>query len=391
MISAWPGVRLGEVLRTTTHEEPVDRSATYRLLGVRLDGQGPFLREAKAGSAISAARLAGVRTGDFIYSRLFAWRGAFGVIPHELGGCHVSAEFPTFEAVSGRIDLNFLAWWFHLPDTLRTVEAECSGSTPLTRNRLKEERFLDLKIPLPPLSEQRRIVNGIEELRRKVVSGGELARLSRLAAGALLPSALSHMQAGPGWKVTRIADCSTMSTGTTPPTARTEFFRGSLHWYTPGDLSFHRNLGASARTLSEAAVREGRARVFGPGTVLVVAIGASLGKVAMVSERCSANQQITGIKFSAEILPEYGYWCVRRLYGELRSAAPQATLPIINQRRIGELRVSFPPLPEQRRIVAYLDDLQAKVDALKTLQEKTGAELDALMPSILDKAFRGEL
>ena len=51
----------------------------------------------------------------------------------------------------------------------------------------------------------------------------------------------------------------------------------------------------------------------------------------------------------------------------------------------------IPPLLEQRRIVAYLDDLQARVDALKRLQAETAAELDALLPSVLDKAFRGEL
>jgi type I restriction enzyme S subunit len=58
------------------------------------------------------------------------------------------------------------------------------------------------------------------------------------------------------------------------------------------------------------------------------------------------------------------------------------------------INVPFPsnlPLPEQRRIVAYLDDLQAKVDTLKRLQTETAAELDALLPSILDKAFKGEL
>ena len=46
---------------------------------------------------------------------------------------------------------------------------------------------------------------------------------------------------------------------------------------------------------------------------------------------------------------------------------------------------------EQRRIVAYLDGLQAKVDRLKALQAQTRAELDALLPSILDRAFKGEL
>lgn len=47
--------------------------------------------------------------------------------------------------------------------------------------------------------------------------------------------------------------------------------------------------------------------------------------------------------------------------------------------------------PEQRRIVAELDALQAEVDALKRLQTGTAAELDALMPAVLDRAFRGEL
>ena len=46
---------------------------------------------------------------------------------------------------------------------------------------------------------------------------------------------------------------------------------------------------------------------------------------------------------------------------------------------------------EQRRIVAELDALQAEVDSLKHLQAETAAELDAVLPSILDKAFKGEL
>ena len=48
-------------------------------------------------------------------------------------------------------------------------------------------------------------------------------------------------------------------------------------------------------------------------------------------------------------------------------------------------------LDEQRRIVTYLNDLQAQVDELTTLQGTTQARLDALLPSVLDRAFRGEL
>ena len=51
----------------------------------------------------------------------------------------------------------------------------------------------------------------------------------------------------------------------------------------------------------------------------------------------------------------------------------------------------LPPISEQHRIVAYLDDLQAKVDSLKQLQAETAAALDALLPSVLDRAFKGKL
>jgi type I restriction enzyme S subunit len=62
-------------------------------------------------------------------------------------------------------------------------------------------------------------------------------------------------------------------------------------------------------------------------------------------------------------------------------------LNVADMRRVP---VPVPPLAEQCRIVAYLGGLQAKVDALKKLQAETAAELDALLPSVLDRAFRGE-
>jgi type I restriction enzyme S subunit len=53
--------------------------------------------------------------------------------------------------------------------------------------------------------------------------------------------------------------------------------------------------------------------------------------------------------------------------------------------------VAIPPLPEQRRIVSELDALQAEVETLEPLEAETAAESDALLPAILDRAFKGEL
>lgn len=69
----------------------------------------------------------------------------------------------------------------------------------------------------------------------------------------------------------------------------------------------------------------------------------------------------------------------------------QTTIPHLTGVKLKAYAVISPPLPEQRRIVAELDALQAEVDRLKELQRQTGEELDALLPAILDRAFKGEL
>jgi type I restriction enzyme S subunit len=66
-------------------------------------------------------------------------------------------------------------------------------------------------------------------------------------------------------------------------------------------------------------------------------------------------------------------------------------IPHIVLREIRAFPVPVPPLPEQRRIVAELDVLQGKVDALHALQSETAAELDALLPAGLAEAFAGRL
>jgi len=65
--------------------------------------------------------------------------------------------------------------------------------------------------------------------------------------------------------------------------------------------------------------------------------------------------------------------------------------PAINDTNLKKLKLIIPDIPEQNTIVTYLDNLHAEIDSLKRLQLETQSELDALIPSILAKAFKGEL
>lgn len=166
-MNRWPQVKLNELVQPVDRAQAVKPEGEYGLLGVRLEGRGPFLREAVTGVQTSASKLSRVATGDFIYSRLFAWRGAFGIIDEELDGCFVSNEFPLFRVDDAHLDVNYLNMWFQQPAVWRRVEKDCTGSTPLTRNRFKEKYFLNLAIPLPSLATQRAIIVRLHSLTGK--------------------------------------------------------------------------------------------------------------------------------------------------------------------------------------------------------------------------------
>jgi len=187
---------LGNVSQQINRFEPVLPDSEYRLLGMHSKISGPFIREVKKGAEISASKLNQVQTGDFIYSRLFAWQGSFGVIPEEMNGCYVSNEFPIFHLDPSRIVSKYLVYWFGLPHIQKSVEADCTGSTPGTRNRYKESFFNSLKIHLPPVSEQHRIVNKIKSLSSKIEETNKLRNEIRTDAQAMLRSAFQQVIEG---------------------------------------------------------------------------------------------------------------------------------------------------------------------------------------------------
>jgi type I restriction enzyme S subunit len=76
------------------------------------------------------------------------------------------------------------------------------------------------------------------------------------------------------------------------------------------------------------------------------------------------------------------------MFNERKQMTGQAN---VNATKLKALPIALPSLSAQQRIVAHINELQARVDALKQLQSETAVELDALLPSILDKAFKGEL
>ncbi len=394
MKKEWPKIRLGEVLTPVTREDWVDALKEYRLLGVRLDGNGPFLRETVSGTQTSATKLHRVAEGDFIYSRLFACRGAFGVIGHDLSDCHVSGEFPTFTPVPGRLDVSFLSYWFRLAPTIARVNDDCTGSTPLTRNRFKEQFFLALEIPLPPVAEQRRVVRRIEEVAAQVHEARTIRQQALEDAEALRASLVRSAIQDCHANEIELADIC-------------EAIIDNLHSnprYVPSGIPCIRspdvgwgelNLDAALRTDEAEYLRRTARGEPEAGDIVFVREGGGTGKCALVlpGQRFSLGQRVMMLRPNEKkVLPRFLlYQLLSPLVkdDQIARLSKGSASPHLNIGALRRFRFRLPALPEQERIVAELDALQVKIDALKRLQAETAASLDALVPAVLDYAFQG--
>lgn len=135
------------------------------------------------------------------------------------------------------------------------------------------------------------------------------------------------------------------------------------------------------------------ARNLPKNTILIVCIGASIGKVGLSGANGSCNQQINAIIPNSKFLPKFLFFsCSSNYFQEiLKNNASQTTLPIINKTEFSKLQIPLPPLQEQEQIAKHLDFVFEKAKALKELYTKELKDYEELKQSLLDKAFKGEL
>ena len=183
--------------------------------------------------------------------------------------------------------------------------------------------------------------------------------------------------------------CKTTSGGT-PDRKRVDYYGGNVAWIKSGELKDNL-IDCSEEYITEEGLSNSSAKIFPRGTLLVAMYGANVGMTGVLDIDAATNQAVCAIFPSDSLEKNYVWWFFRYMRSEFMKRSFGGAQPNISQKILRETTISIPPLGEQRRILAYLDDLQAKVNALKSLQEKTTNELDALLPSILDKAFKGEL
>ncbi len=182
-----------------------------------------------------------------------------------------------------------------------------------------------------------------------------------------------------------------VETGKTPSTTNENYFEnGNIEWYSPGDFTSLK-LGDSNKKITDLAVTENKLSLYPKNTILLVGIGATLGKVALTDRVCFTNQQINAIIPSNKMNPYFGLYYLDSIKEEIRNESNASTMAILNQSKTKDLIFILPPKKEQTAIASFLDHLTTQIDTLIEKKEQLIEKLKLQRQAIINEAVTGQV
>ncbi len=400
-MTKWRMVRLEKLAMPIERPEVPVPGITYRQIGVKLWGEGAYQRETIDGGATKYKTLSLVEADDIIVNKIWARNGSVALVPTSLAGSYVSSEFPTFSPIREELEPR----WFHWISKTKFFWDQCNEKSRGTsgKNRIRPEHFLKIEIPLPSPSEQRRIVARIEALAAKIEEAqlirGEMIEEADKAVSSKARKILGTI-VEPVTELEKWLDSSRDGIQTGPFGAQLnsqEFQNSGVPVLTIRNVQYGGLDVSGAKHVSEDKARQLTRYAVQEGDMLFARMG-TVGRCCIVpreSDGWLINYHIIRVALNrSRVEPKFIHWTIRcseNVKAYLEEKIRGATREGVNSKIVSSLPCRVPSLSQQRRIVAHLDDLQAKVGGLKQLQTESTAKLDALLPSILDKAFQGKL
>lgn len=380
--NGWPLAPIGELLVRNEQVANVSPAEKYREVTVRLWGNGVVLRREVTGAELSGRRFM-VSADQFIMSRIDARNGAMGIVPSELDRAVVTNDFPTFNTIRSRLLPAFLGWLSKTPGFVDACRSASEGTT--NRVRLKEDQFLRLTIPLPPLEEQRRIVARIDRLAAKIEEAIALGQQCDTVSKSLL---MSQFQ--------RITDSAVRRPlGEVAPLLRRpaeidpagEYPQVSVRSFGKG--TFHNP------SLQGGEITWQKPHLVRCGDILVSNIKAWEGAIAVADReddgRFGSHRYLTFAPVDGVATAHF--LCFYLLSPEglyhVGEASPGSAdrNRTLSSKKMMEIEVPVPEFKAQQQF----DRLLQRIEVARRDRAEVKRAREALIPSILDRAFRGEL
>lgn len=398
----WRWVKLGDI------SEVVSKGTTPTSLGHTYVHEGiPFLRaEDIRGTAVNPATVAfritietdallarsRLMPGDFLVT-IAGTLGRVGYVPEDAPpmNCNQAVAFARLDKAS--VDVRFLALVCQHHDVISALMELRAGGALQNLNLQQVGKW---NIPLPALAEQKRIAAMLNE-QMAVVERARKAAEERLAAVNSLPSAYlravfpaSDAPLPEGWRWVKLGDVCEINAAQVDPKA--EAYRNLPHIFGESiEIGTGRLL--EFRSAADDGMISGK-YLFSRGAVLYSKLRPYLKKAVLADFDGLCSADMYPLSANADfLLPSY---LLQVLLSEpftqfAVAESQRARMPKLNRDQLFSYSLPLPPLPEQRRIAAILNERMAAVERARKAAEDELATIEALPAALLRRAFNGEL
>jgi type I restriction enzyme S subunit len=385
MTNGWQEVSLGSLLTRIKDDVVIQDFEKYQRLTIRTNNKGIDIRDELEGHLIGTKNQYVVHGGQFLLSKIDAMNGAFGIVPEHVENGIITSNFWAYDVNEEKLFPKYFNYLTHTNSFQEFCIQASSGTTH--RKYLREDLFLGMEIPLPPLTEQRRIVAHIESLAARVNEAQRLREEADIETGLLFEKFVVQVFDEIKAEHKKLSQVVLKKTG--------QAYKST---------DFSENDGVPVVRLTEIKTKKPIVFLRNPedynnvwleeGDIVFAKTSMATGSMCMWNNiKAVLNQNAVMLRANNHLDQKYLYYWLQQYVAKFlaKKLADPNYYPYIREGDLMDSDVPVPPLDEQRRIVAYLDGLQAKVNALRGLQSQSQEELDALLPSVLDRAFKGEL
>ena len=376
-------VPLSDLMSLVSDPCRVDPRGSYPNLGIYSFARGVFGKPPIDGAQTSATTLYRVRSGQFIYSRLFAFEGAYAIVPEEMDGVFVSNEYPTFDIDQDHLLPRYLYWLFQRRDVWRQVAVGAKGMGD-RRQRVHPDKVLSYRIDLPSVGDQRRIVERLDRVAALVDERRSAIEAAQRETQALLLKAFQR--AIDGAPLRPMAEVA-------PLVRRPVEIDLDAAYPELGVRSFGRGTFHKAEL---PGVEVGNKKLFRicSGDLVFNIVFAWEGAVAVAQPeddgRVGSHRFLTCVPAPDTATVEFlrFYFSTPEGLQKLGEASPGGAgrNRTLGLKKLESLQVPVPPIGRQH----WFDRLQAKAHEARSIRANTAQDVEALIPAMLHEIFNGK-
>lgn len=417
--NAFPFAKISTFLKRNKTEVKVKNEVWYKRPTISMNNNGIKLRDEVLGNEIGTKNQFRISKGQFLLSKIDARNGAFGVVPIECDEGIITGNFWTFDVDFSKVYPEYL----NLVTSSKEFHHYCQSASVGTTGRqyLQESLFLDIKIPLPTLEIQSKIVADFQRaiveaeaaesravaLEKEIeqylneVLGIEVRKteakkgLQFVQSKVLEKWGIEHLLGltevkRDRYPMKKIGELCKVGSGGTPSREVSDYYTGNIFWVKTTEVKNNIILETEEK-ITPLAIQNSSAKLYPAGSLLIAMYGqgATRGRTAKLGVAASTNQACAVLhQIKNEIVEtDYLWFYIQNEYHRLRELASGNNQPNLNAEMVFNYEVVLPPIEIQKEIIKKITEMKEEIKALKT---QAAAEREKAKRDFENMLFTGE-